>query len=168
MRDVVTQPVRVLLAILMFLVWTTGCASDPLPVADTTNLDLSDPDQVIANALTTMFTWNPAKEESPDVAYRRAAGYMTGDLASQAEHMTTPGPGSQWDQWRSDGASVTAKVYFLADETPPNSDDVVHRVAVVVQSAATSDNRLIDEIRHTAWVTADKSNNGWRVTSIEF
>jgi Peptidase family M23 len=82
--------------------------------------------------------------------------------------MSAPGPGSQWDQWRADGAMITAKMYFLADETPPNSDDVAHRVVVVVQSATTSDNRLIDEIRHTAWVTANKADNRWRVTNIRF
>ena len=32
----------------------TGCASDPLPVASTRDVDLGDPDEVIANALTTM------------------------------------------------------------------------------------------------------------------
>lgn len=153
---------------IVIVVPVTACASDPLPVADTSNVDLSDPDQVIADALTTMFTWRPTKDASPDASYRRAAVYLSGDLAKQAEQTTKPGPGSQWDQWRADGATVTAKVYFLADETPPNSADVTHRVVVVVQSAATSDNRLIDEIRHTAWVTANKSNNGWRVTSIEF
>ncbi|MFN3004674.1 hypothetical protein [Mycolicibacterium wolinskyi] len=146
----------------------TGCRLDPLPIDQVASVDLSDPDQVIADALTTMFTWRPTQDESPDTAYRRAAAYLAGDLAKQGEQTTTPGPGSQWDQWRSDGANVTAKVYFLADETPPNSTDVTHRVVVVVQSIATLDNRLIDEIRHTAWVTAKRSNNGWRVTSIEF
>lgn len=146
----------------------TGCASDPLPIADVTNVDLSDPDQVIADAMTTMFTWNPTKDASPDAAYKRAAIYLSGDLAKQGEQSTAPGPGSQWDQWRADGASITAKVYFVADETPPNSDEVAHRVVTVVQSAATEDNRLIDEIRHTAWVVANKSNNGWRITSIQF
>ena len=146
----------------------TGCASDPLPGATAGSVDLGDPDVVIANALTTMFTWSPASDASPEAAYRRAAPYLSGDLAKQGEQMTVPGPGSQWQQWRSAGAEVTAKVYFLADETPPNSDEVAHRVIVVVQSAATGDNRLIDEIRHTAWVTANKSDNSWRVTTIKF
>lgn len=168
MKTAVAQLIRLTLVGLATVMLCTSCASDPLPVADTTNLDLSDPDQVIADALTAMFTWNPADEESPDVAYRRAAVYLTGDLAGQADQMTTPGPGSQWDQWRSEGASIRAKVYFVADETPPDSDDVAHRVAVVIQSATTPDNRLIDEIRHTVWVTANKSANGWRITSIDF
>lgn len=146
----------------------TGCASDPLPITNTKDVDLSDPDEVIANALTTMFTWRPTQDASTDAAYQRAAVYLSGDLVKQGEQITAPRPGSQWDQWRADGASITAKVYFLADETPPNSDDVAHRVVVVVQSAATEDNRLIDEIRHTAWVTVNKANNGWRVTSIKF
>ena len=146
----------------------TGCASDPLPVASTRDVDLGDTDEVIANALTTMFTWRPTQDASPDAAYQRAAVYLSGDLAKQGKQMPAPGPGSQWDQWRSDGAAITAKVYFLADETPPNSDDVAHRVVVVVQSAATDDHRLIDEIRHTVWVTANKSDNSWRVTDIKF
>lgn len=145
-----------------------GCASDPLPVADTTNVDLSDPDQVIAKALETMFTWDPTRDASPDAAYQRAAVYLSGDLAQQTDSASAPGPGSQWEQWRADGAEIAAKVYFVADETPPDSADVVHRVVVIVQSATTQDHRLIDEIRHTAWVQAGRSNNGWRVTSIHF
>lgn len=146
----------------------TGCASDPLPVGESTNVDLSDPDDVITNAMATMFTWNPTREESPDSAYRQAAIYLSGDLVGQSDQSTDPGPGSQWQQWRADGAAITAKVYLLADETPPNTDDVMHRVVAIVQTAATEDNRLIDEIRHTAWVVANKSNNGWRITSIQF
>jgi hypothetical protein len=146
----------------------SGCASDPLPVASTINVDLSNPDQVIANALQTMFTWNPTKEDSSEAAYRRATIYLAGDLAKQADGTPSPGPGSQWALWRAAGANVTAKVYFVADETPPNTDTEVHRVVVVVQSATTPDGRLVSEIRHTAWVTAGKANNGWRVTSIKF
>jgi hypothetical protein len=147
---------------------SAGCASDPLPVASTTNVDLSNPDQVIANALETMFTWNPTKEASSDVAYKRAAIYLAGDLAKQGGDTPPPGPGSQWQLWRAAGASVAAKTYFVADETPPNTDTEVHRVVVVVQSATTPDGRLVDEIRHTAWVTVEKSNNRWRVTNIKF
>jgi hypothetical protein len=145
-----------------------GCASDPLPVASSTNVDLSNPDQVIANALETMFTWNPTKEASSDVAYKRAAIYLSGDLAKQGGNSPPPGPGSQWELWRAAGASVTAKAYFVSDEAPPNTDTEVHRVVVVVQSATTPDGRLLTEIRHTAWVTVAKSNNGWRVTNIKF
>lgn len=145
-----------------------GCASDPLPLTTTTGADLGDPNQVIANAMATMFTWNPARDSSADIAFQRASVYMSGDLAAQSKTVAPPGPGSQWDQWRTSGAQIGAKVYFVADETPPNSDSEVHRVVVIVQSALTADNRLIDEIRHTAWVTANKSNNGWRVTGIQF
>jgi hypothetical protein len=155
-------------AVMVSIIPVAGCASDPLPVASTTDIDLSDPDQVIANALTTMFTWNPKRDASPDTAYKRAAIYLSGDLAKQADRASTPGPGSQWEQWRAERASIIAKVYFVADEAPPNADDVVHRVVVIVQSATTEDNRLIDEIRHTAWVVSNKSSNGWRVTSIQF
>jgi len=157
-----------LCAVTVGLLPVAGCASDALPLTNTTNVDLSDPDQVIANAMETMFTWNPTRDASPDTAYQRAAIYMSADLGKQADQGTTPGGGSQWEQWRADGAEITAKVYFVADETPPDSDDLVHRVVVVVQSATTQDHRLIDEIRHTAWVQAAKSNNGWRVTSIQF
>jgi hypothetical protein len=155
-------------AVMVGLIPAVACASDPLPVASSTNIDLSDPDQVIVNAMATMFTWNPTRDASPDAAYRRASIYLSGDLAQQADKAAKPGTGSQWEQWHADGAEITAKVYFVADETPPNADDVVHRVVVIVQSATTQENRLIDEIRHTAWVVANKSNNGWRVTSIQF
>lgn len=146
----------------------SGCALDPLPVASSANVDLSDPDQVIANAVQTMFTWHPSRDASPNAAYQRAAIYLSDDLVEQADTATQPRPGSQWDQWRLDNATVAAQAYFVVDETPPNSTDQMHRVVVVVQSALTEDDRLIDEIRHTAWVTATRSDDGWRVTSIEF
>ena len=155
-------------AVMLGLIPVAGCASDPLPEASSTNVDLSDPDQVIANALQTMFNWKPTIDASPNAAYQRAAIYLSGDLAKQADNAPEPRRGSQWEQWRADGATIAAQAYFVADETPPNSDDQVHRVVVIVQSALTADGSLIDEIRYTAWVTASKSNDGWRVTSIEF
>ena len=84
-----------------------GCASDPLPVATSANVDLSDPDQVIANAMETMFTWSPTGESSPDAAYKRASVYLAGDLPKQGGQARAPGPGSQWEQWRADGASMS-------------------------------------------------------------
>jgi hypothetical protein len=153
--------------VIMVVAPVTGCASDPVPIPTAAHADLSNPDTVIAEALTTMFTWDPTKDASPDVSYQRAAVYLSDDLAGQGGQ-SSPGPGSQWKQWAADGAAITAKVYVLADETPPNSDDVMHRVVVVAQTVATSDNRLIDEIRHTAWVTVTKSGNDWRVTGIQF
>jgi hypothetical protein len=164
MRTVVSL---VVCLVIVVMAPVTGCRSDPVPVSTAADADLSNPNTVIANALTTMFTWDPTKDASPDVAYQRAAVYMSGDLAGQGGQ-SAPGPGSQWKQWAADGAAITAKVYFLGDETPPNSDTLMHRVVVVAQTVATSDNRLIDQIRHTAWVTATKTNNEWRVTSIQF
>ncbi|MEE6168372.1 MULTISPECIES: hypothetical protein [unclassified Mycolicibacterium] len=164
MRTVVSL---VVCLVIVVMVPVTGCRSDAVPNNTAADADLSNPDTVITNALTTMFTWDPTKDASPDVAYQRAAVYMSGDLAGQGGQ-SAPGPGSQWKQWAADGAAITAKVYFLGDETPPNSDTLMHRVVVVAQTVATSDNRLIDQIRHTAWVTATKTNNDWRVTSIQF
>lgn len=144
-----------------------GCASDPLPTP-TTAADLHNPDQVIVTAMETMFTWNTASDPSPAAAYKRAAMYLTGDLAKQADKAPQPGPGSQWEQWRANSATIAAQAYLMADETPPNSGDEVHRVVVIIQSATTADHRLIDEIRHTAWVIAKRSNDGWRVNDIQF
>jgi hypothetical protein len=155
-------------AAMLGLVPAAGCASDPVPTASSATIDLSDPDQVIANAVQTMFTWDPGRDDSPNAAYQRAAIYLSDDLAQQADDTAEPRPGSQWEQWRLDGATVAAQAYFVSDETPPNSNQEMHRVVVVVQSAMTSDRRLIDEIRRTAWVTATHSGDGWRVTSIEF
>lgn len=157
-----------LCAVMLGLIPAAGCASDPLPDVSSTNVDLSDPDQVIANALQTMFTWKPTTDASPNSAYQRAAMYLSGGLAKQTSNPPGPSAGSQWEQWRADGATINAQAYFVADETPPNSDDQMHRVVVIVQSVLTTDGRFVDEIRYTAWVTASKSNDGWRVTSIEF
>ncbi|MBX7432784.1 hypothetical protein JDV09_11805 [Mycobacterium sp. Y57] len=145
-----------------------GCGSDPVPDSTPAGVDRSDPDQVISTALETMFTWAPAQDASPNDALERASGLLTSDLAEQAGGAPEPGPGSQWEQWRADGAVVEATAYFVADETPPNSADRAHRVVVIVQSATTPDHRLINETRHTAWVVADRSDGGWRVSSIDF
>jgi hypothetical protein len=154
-------------AVMVTLVPTAGCTSDPLPLPVAASTDISDPDKVIALALVTMFTWNPTGDASPSTAYERAAIYLTNDLAKQIG-AAEPGPGSQWEQWRTNQATIAAKAYVVADETPPNSDDQMHRVVVIVQSATTADHRLIDEIKYTAWVVATRSNAGWRVASIQF
>ena len=155
-------------AVLVAAFPATGCTSDPLPLPVAVSTDLSNPDEVIAIALVTMFTWNPTRDASPNTAFERAAIYLTKDLAKQGSAAPRPGPGSQWEQWRADQATIAARAYFVADETPPNSDDLMHRVVVIVQSATTADNMLIDEIRYTAWVVANRSNTGWRVASIQF
>ena len=107
-------------------------------------------------------------DASPNAAYQRAAIYLSGDLAQQADKAAEPRPGSQWEQWRADGADDRCQVYFVADETPPNSDDQVHRVVVIVQSATDCGQQVDRRDPHTAWVIANKSNDGWRVTSIQF
>lgn len=145
-----------------------GCTSDRRPPSWDSNVDRSNPDAVIATALETMFTWKPAEEQSSSVAYKRAGIYLSNELASQGDDVPPPGDDSQWSQWRAEGVSVAAKAYFVADETPPDSDSEIHRVVVVIQSATTQDNRLVDEIRHTVWVTAKKYDDGWLVTSIKF
>ena len=77
-------------AVMLGLIPAAGCASDPLPEASSTNVDLSDPDQVIANALQTMFNWKPTIDASPNAAYQRAAIYLSGDLAKQADNAPEP------------------------------------------------------------------------------
>jgi hypothetical protein len=95
-----------------------------------------------------------------------ASIYLAGGLNDQAGGSPPPGDGSQWQEWRAAGASIVAKAYLVVDETPPNSDSEVHRVVVIVQSAKTGDGKLVDELRTTAWVTANRADNAWRVTNI--
>lgn len=163
-----------LLTVLVLAVLVGACTTDPyeeeIPTsaaAEAADANLSDPDTVIRDALETMFTWAPAEEDSPAAAYARAGVYLSDALAGEASTVTVPGPGTQWQEWRANNAIVEATAYLLADETPTNSADQRHRVAVVVQSA-TVNGSLIDEIRRTAWVVADRSDSNWRVTSMQF
>lgn len=150
----------------------TGCASDPV-VRTTQNtnvnaeVDLGDPDEVIRDGLETMFTWIPAEDDSPSDAYQRASDYLSPELAGEAGTVGVPGPGTNWDSWRSANAMIEASAFLLADETPPNSPTERHRVAVVVQNA-TVNGSLIDEIQRTAWVTAGVTDGAWRITKMQF
>lgn len=154
----------------------TACTSDPYEedtqalttaAAPISDVNRDDPDAVIRDALETMFTWAPAEEDSPAAAYQRAGGYLSDELAGESSTVSVPGPGTQWLQWRANNAVVEATAYLLADETPTNSADERHRVAVVVQSA-TVNGSLVDEIRRTAWVVVGRSEIGWRITSMHF
>lgn len=145
---------------------TSGCGETVQGTA-VQEIDREDPLVVIETALETMFTWKPAEDASGDDALERAAPYLGSELASQTSG-TTPGPGSQWEQWRLDEATVRADAVFLADEHPPDDDQTVHRVVSIRQSATTPNDLLIDENEHTAWVIATRGTDGWRLDSLQF
>lgn len=159
-------------AAVMMALNVTGCASDPV-VRTTQNtnvnaeVDLGDPDEVIRDGLETMFTWIPAEDDSPADAYERASDYLSQELADQVGTVPVPGPGTNWDTWRTSNAMIEASAFLLADETPPNSSTERHRVAVVVQNA-TVNGSLIDEIQRTAYVTAGLTDGAWRITKMQF
>ncbi|QRI78003.1 MULTISPECIES: hypothetical protein [Rhodococcus] len=155
-----------LLASCAVVLIASGCGESVQGTA-TPDIDREDPLVVIETALETMFTWRPAEDESGAAALERAAPYLGPELGSQTV-VSQPGPGSQWEQWKRDQATVRADAAFLADEHPPDSDDTVHRVLSIRQSATTPNDLLIDENEHVAWAIATRGDDGWRLTSLQF
>ncbi|WP_128642438.1 hypothetical protein [Rhodococcus opacus] len=145
----------------------SGCG-DSVSGTAAPEIDRGDPLAVIETALETMFTWNPTRDASGADALERARPYLGPDLASSTAGESQPGPGSQWEQWKHDEATVRAEALFLADEHPPDNDHTVHRVVTIRQSATTPNNLVLDENEHTAWVVATKGPDGWRLDSLQF
>lgn len=131
------------------------------------SVDQNNPESVMKGALQTMFSWQPGRDESPADAFVRAKPLLSTSLASQQPDLAGPKAGSQWHQWASDRAIITATAEIVTDEHPPNTADKQFRVVALNQKIGTPTMGVNDEINSTVWVTAVATPNGWRVDSIQ-
>ncbi|MET9490023.1 hypothetical protein [Nocardia sp. NPDC006630] len=71
-------------------------------------------------ALTGMFSWQPAHDESAGAGLARAKPWLSGQLAASADMPAATGirPLAEWAQWRQDGDVVTATATTTAISAP--------------------------------------------------
>lgn len=73
-------------------------------------LPAGTPETAWTEALTTIYSWEPAVDRSPTAALVRAEKYLTGAALADAKSPSTVGPSAQWSTWAADRAIVTAVV----------------------------------------------------------
>jgi hypothetical protein len=143
----------------------TGCGSPGVVLPATVNQH--DPVQVIQAAVQTIFSWQPGQDSSAIDAFVRARPYLSAPLAAQHLDLSPPDAGTQWNQWATDRASITAKADVVPDEHPTDSPDTVFRVVAVTQSITTTDTAPQDALVFSVFVTAVNTPDGWRVDSVQ-
>jgi hypothetical protein len=137
----------------------------------TASVDQNDPAAVITKVIETMFSWQPGKDTSPADAFTRAKPLLSAPLAAQQPDLAGPQAGSQWHDWAYARATIAANAVIVADEHPPDTPDKVFRVVAIKQAIGGpkvgAGDATGNEINSTAWVTAVRTSQGWRVDSIQ-
>lgn len=152
-----------LFAAVAALLVLAGC-SRPSQATGYPVVDRQDALAVMSVAVATMFTWHPAREASTADAFRRAVPYFTDEYAAQAFSVRGAG-GEQWKTWARQGAVVVARAEVLSDEHPADHPASRQRVLAINQEIRGGDGGRI--IALTAWVTAVRVSDGWRVSRVE-
>jgi hypothetical protein len=132
---------------------TPSTTTTPAPTGEKTETDLAE--DAARQALTAMWSWQPATDSSSADALARARPWFTDALAALTSSTGQPerGPGWQWDQWRADKARVVADVTLGCSGCPPDEADRIYRVATITQTVVTPDGTVtaLDE-PITLWV----------------
>ncbi|MFE7745543.1 hypothetical protein [Nocardia sp. NPDC057455] len=154
-----------MLAALLAATLAVGC-SDP------TGSDAHEGDKeaiaTIRSGLQTMFTWHPGPDRSRADAYRRAAPWLTTELAAESGNSTERGPGAQWDQWARDRSGVEATVLVMGTEHTPDGPDRIDRLVLITQAVKTPEGKIVETTSLDARVLVQRTDQGWRIASIEF
>ncbi|MFF2088599.1 hypothetical protein ACFVVM_32850 [Nocardia sp. NPDC058176] len=117
-------------------------------------------------ALSAMFSWQPAVDDSPGTALSRAMPWLTGELAEAAAAGPATGvrPLAEWDGWRRSGDIVTAIVD--ADQPKTTADETV-LAATVRQIVLHRDGSQTPYQRMDVTATVVKTPQGWRLASYQ-
>ncbi|WP_181719228.1 hypothetical protein [Nocardia gipuzkoensis] len=154
-----------MIAALLVATLGAGCS-------DHTGSDVHEGDKeaiaTIRSGLQTMFTWHPGPDQGRTDAYRRAAPWLTADLAAESGNSTERGPGAQWDQWARDRSTVEATVLIMGTEHDPDTSDRLDRLVLITQAVKTPEGTIIETTDLDARVFVQRTAQGWRISSIEF
>ncbi len=127
-------------------------------------------DAVAAEALRTMFTWDPVSDISGADAFARATPWLTQRLARPDANSSrnSAGPGGNWADWKTRGVKIVANVDLSCSGCRPDTIDTVQRVATITQIAVEASGRTATVATLTAWVTLVRQPVGWRVDHLAF
>ncbi|MGK8491902.1 hypothetical protein [Nocardia asiatica] len=158
---------RFTLTIAALLIATLGVGC-----SDHTGSDAHEGDKeaiaAIRSGLQTMFTWRPGPDQSRSDAYRRAAPWLTSELAAKSGNNTERGPGAQWDQWARDRSTVEATVLVMGTEHDPDTADRIDRLVLITQAVKSPEGTIVETTDLDARVFVQRTDQGWRIAAIEF
>lgn len=164
---------RVLLAFAVLLAMSLvaiGCGgSQPgseLTGTDNDETTLSEAENVILKAIKTMFTWSPARDDSPLDGYNRALPLLGGELL---EFRIELGNSVRVQEWKDAKLEVTADALLVPSEHPKDTPDTVERAVMLTLTAMAPDGKLISSVTmRVERVVAKKGPEGWRVEDVSF
>ena len=92
-------------------------------------------DDSIHEALSRIYSWEPATERDSGVAMRKALPWLSGELAQAASRAGDDRmrPMRQWALWRAEKSIVTATVTVVPSVTDPASKTTQRRASVLQQ-----------------------------------
>jgi hypothetical protein len=145
--------------------------TSPFPTDDNapkTDSDLAE--DAARQAMTAMWSWQPAVDASTADGLTRARPWFSDSLVASTLSTGTPerGPGWQWEQWRTEGTRVSADVSIGCSGCPPDEPDQISRVATIHQTAIKTDGTSKPGDTVTIWLTMTREPVGWRVNELHY
>lgn len=150
---------------------TPEATASPVPADDNTpKTDSVLAEDVARQAMTAMWSWQPAVDTSTADGLTRARPWFSDSLVASTLSTATPerGPGWQWEQWRSEGTRVSADVSIGCSGCPPDEPDRISRVATIHQTAIKTDGTSKPGDTVTIWLTMTREPVGWRVNELHY
>ncbi|MBX7432782.1 hypothetical protein JDV09_11795 [Mycobacterium sp. Y57] len=152
----------------------TGCggSSEESPHWSGSDAEETAPQEaqdVIVDALATMFTWHPTTDSSTLDAYQRALPYLGPELQAGKDNRVERGNSVWWQEWMQAEAEVTADALLVAGEHPADEADRVERAVRLTQMVVDPTGNELDSIvMDIPRVVAEQTADGWRVVEISF
>lgn len=133
-----------------------------------TDSDLAE--DAARQAMTAMWSWQPAVDASSAEGLTRARPWFSDSLVASTLSTAAPerGPGWQWEQWRTEGTRVSADVSIGCSGCPPDEPDRISRVATIHQTAIKTDGTSKPGDTVTIWLTMTREPAGWRVNELHY
>jgi hypothetical protein len=129
-------------------------------------VDLGGPGAVCDAFAAAMFTIDTATDTGPSDAYRRAAAYATGQLAT-ALVAATARRSPDWAQLVAHHGRVTAEVAAYAGEPPPDHGASAHRATVVTTATTGRTGWSRPPGRHIVYCTLSQAGPRWQIAAYE-
>lgn|GEM_PF-6179094 len=176
-RSHTTHIATLLLAALLAALALTACGSDSPADRDHSasaghgehysappGLTQGQPDTALTSVLTTVFSWEPVTDESPTDALQRAIPNLTGQaLASAQQPDRKVRVSAEWNQWRTSGDLITARVENI-QITSINPTRAVAR-ATVIQTVLHLDGGSTPYRTLTAQTELTVTDGQWKVST---
>ncbi|WP_067473528.1 hypothetical protein [Nocardia amamiensis] len=173
-----TQP-TLLTTVITLAALTAGCATNmPTPsdeqrcrAADFAppfgEVDPCSADAVLTAAVTTVFGYRPSEHPDQRAAFRAARPLMDPGFAQRAEPAAlvwAPVSATQWQQWRTDAATIAASARVTSDDHPADTVTTAHRVLAVALEARNQPPIRWAVYAHATRTTAESA---WLLTGLE-